>query len=237
MTNFIEELYQLVGCPTCWLYGPIVHHMSYSTISFSEPGHRKSSVLVKTSLSISWRSQRSRFNSHQFFFHSISLNRLCTMSVLNINKKMIRSFKFCGSLFVLSKSIWIFWKIVNVFKSWKNFPLEFNCFSIKTHCVFVWGIPLKIFHLSCPFRIDDSWILVCFSNARRTESAKTQTFAFVHLIVLSLNRIDVVHDDDELSRVCTFGFSSEYSVIAFSLMFNTFSMFLNFSVLVDFRSL
>ena len=51
---------------------------------------------------------------------------------LNIDKKMIRSLNFSGSMFRSCKLFWIFWKICNDANPGKNIPLGFNCFFIDS---------------------------------------------------------------------------------------------------------
>ena len=122
-------------------------------------------------------------------------------------------------------------------ESWEFFPLEFNCFSIKTNCVLVWGILCEIFNLSCPFRIGGSWIVFYFLPAHRTESAWTQTFAFIHLIGLSLNSVDLIHEGDWYSSIFTFRISSECFFINFLSDVEHILDVLEFCIIVDFRIL
>ena len=70
-------------------------------------------------------------------------------------------------------------------KSWENVPLEFNCFSIKTHCVLVRWIPFEIFNLSCPFCIAVSLDSVLFYPHIALNLRGHKTFAFAHLITLN----------------------------------------------------
>ena len=151
MTNFIEVL-----------HGPIVHHMSYRTISFSEPRHRKSSVLVKTSLSIFLTLSNVRHAiliilfpldiiEHRLFLrHEVwcSWRVVRTVSVLSINIKMIRSLKFCGSLFVLFQVHLDLLENGQCCKSWKNLPFDSQLLLHQDPLsVLVRGILFRIFHL------------------------------------------------------------------------------------------
>ena len=62
---------------------------------------------------------------------------LCPIMSLNVDMKMIRSLNSSGLMFFLAKPVWISWRTGNDEKSCENIPLEFNCFSIDSHCFLV----------------------------------------------------------------------------------------------------
>ena len=121
-------------------------------------------------------------------------------------------------------------------ESWEFFPLEINCFSIKTNCVLVWGKPFEIFNLSCPFSSATPGFCSILP-AHGTESAWTQTFAFTHLIKLSLNSVDLIYEGAWYSSIFTFRISSECFFINFLSDVEHILDVLELCILVDFRIL